>query len=101
MTLISKHEGTASYEPATFDPDSKWLYYLPTTGRSSRACGATSSRRGKSEDVEKADWDVAWTFFSKNGKYRLSAVNQDGRKRPEESGTEDRRARSAAGVAAG
>ena len=31
---------------------------------SSRACGATSSRRGKTEDVEKADWDIAWTFFS-------------------------------------
>ena len=32
MTLISKHEGTASYEPATFDVDSKWLYYLTNDG---------------------------------------------------------------------
>ncbi len=34
---------------------------------------------GKTEDVEKADWDVAWTFFSWSGKYRVSGVNQDGR----------------------
>ncbi len=83
MTLISKHTGTASYEPACFDVDSKWLYYLTNEGEGDGS-EFTRVRRyelssGKSEDVEKADWDIAWTFFSKNGKYRLSAVNQDGR----------------------
>ena len=83
MTLISKHTGTASYEPACFDVDSKWLYYLTNEGDGDGS-EFTRVRRyelssGKSEDVEKADWDIAWTFFSKNGKYRLSAVNQDGR----------------------
>ena len=47
MTLISKHTGTASYEPASFDVDSKWLYYLTqakATGPSSRGSAVTSSR---------------------------------------------------------
>ena len=79
MTLISKHEGTASYEPATFDVDSKWLYYLTNDGSEFNRVRRYELASGRSEDVEKADWDVAWTFFSRNGKYRLSAVNLDGR----------------------
>ncbi len=79
MTLISKHEGTASYDPATFDVDSKWLYYLTNDGSEFTRVRRYELATGKSEDVEKADWDVAWTFFSRNGRYRLSAVNEDGR----------------------
>ncbi len=79
MTLISKHEGTATYDPAQFDPDSKWLYYLTNDGSEFTRVRRYELATGKSEDVEKADWDVVWTFFSKNGKYRLSAVNEDGR----------------------
>jgi dipeptidyl aminopeptidase/acylaminoacyl peptidase len=79
MTHISRHEGTASYEPETFDVDSKWLYYTTNDGSEFMRVRRYELVTGKSEDVEKADWDVAWTFFSRNGKYRLSAVNEDGR----------------------
>ena len=79
MSLISKHEGTATYEPETFDVDSKWLYYTTNDGSEFMRVRRYELATGRSEDVEKADWDVAWTFFSRNGKYRLSAVNQDGR----------------------
>ncbi|MCM3877309.1 MAG: prolyl oligopeptidase family serine peptidase, partial [Thermoanaerobaculia bacterium] len=79
MTPISKHEGIASYEPAAFDPDSKWLYYLTNDGSEFDRVRRYELSTGRSQDVEKADWDIAWTFFSRNGKYRLSAVNQDGR----------------------
>ena len=79
LTPISKHEGVADYEPASFDVDSKWLYYLTNDGSEFRRVRRYELASGKSEDVEKADWDVAWMFFSRNGRYRLSAVNQDGR----------------------
>ena len=79
LTPISKHEGVAAYEPASFDVDSKWLYYLTNDGSEFMRVRRYELASGKNEDVEKADWDVAWTFFSRNGKYRLSAVNQDGR----------------------
>jgi dipeptidyl aminopeptidase/acylaminoacyl peptidase len=79
MTPISKHEGTATYDPAAFDPDSKWLYYLTNDGSEFTRVRRYELASGKSEDVEKADWDVEWTVFSKNGKYRLSSVNEDGR----------------------
>ena len=79
LTLISKHQGTANYEPETFDVDSKWLYYTTNDGSEFMRVRRYELATGKSEDVEKADWDIAWTVFSKNGKYRLSAINQDGR----------------------
>ena len=79
MTLISKHEGTATYEPDAFDPASRWLYYRTNDGSEFLRVARYELATGRSEDVEKADWDVAWTFFSHDGKYRVSAVNQDGR----------------------
>jgi dipeptidyl aminopeptidase/acylaminoacyl peptidase len=79
MKHISKHEGTADFEPATFDVASKWLYFLTNDGSEFARVRRYELATGKSEDVEKADWDVAWTFFSHNGKYRVSGVNEDGR----------------------
>jgi dipeptidyl aminopeptidase/acylaminoacyl peptidase len=79
MTLVSKHEGTATYEPEAFDVDSRWLYYTTNDGSEFMRVRRYELATGKSEDVEKADWDIAWTVFSRNGKYRLSAINQDGR----------------------
>jgi dipeptidyl aminopeptidase/acylaminoacyl peptidase len=29
--------------------------------------------------VQKADWDIAYTYFSRDGRYRVTGVNQDGR----------------------
>jgi len=79
MTPISKHEGTATYDPQEFDPDSKWLYFLTNDGSEFARVRRYELATGKSEDVEKADWDVERTFFSRNGKYRISSVNEDGR----------------------
>ncbi len=79
MKLLSKHDGVATYEPATFDVASQWLYYLTNDGGEFTRVRRYELATGKTEDVEKADWDVAWTFFSHDGKYRVSGVNQDGR----------------------
>ena len=79
MKLVSKHEGTATYEPSTFDPASRWLYYLTNDGGEFARVARYELAPGTTEDVEKADWDVEWTFFSHDGRYRVSAVNQDGR----------------------
>jgi dipeptidyl aminopeptidase/acylaminoacyl peptidase len=79
MKLLSKHDGVATYEPAAFDPASQWLYYLTNDGSEFTRVARYEVASARREEVEKADWDVAWTFFSHNGKYRVSAVNQDGR----------------------
>ena len=76
---ISKHSGVADYNPAAFDPASKYLYYTTNDGSEFNRVSRYDLKTGKAEDVEKADWDIAWTFLSHDGKYRASGTNQDGR----------------------
>jgi dipeptidyl aminopeptidase/acylaminoacyl peptidase len=77
--LISKHEGIAEYAPQAFDPDSKALYYTTNDGSEFSRVKRYDLATGKNEEVERADWDVFLTDFSHNGRYRVTAVNEDGR----------------------
>ena len=100
MKNITPHTGDVANSPETFDVDSKYLYYL--TERRQRVQD-TSSRydlaTGKSEVVEKAPWDVSYTYFSHNGKYRVTAINEDARTQDQDLRHGDRQARSSAATA--
>jgi dipeptidyl aminopeptidase/acylaminoacyl peptidase len=79
MKHVTPHAEPASYAVASFDPGSRWLYYLTNDGSEFtrvRRCALTT---GKSEEVERADWDVLYTYFSWGGRYRVTGVNADGR----------------------
>ena len=77
--LISKHEGVANYSPETFDPESRALYYTTNDGSEFARVKRYDLATGRHEEVERADWDIATTFFSLNGRYRVTNVNEDGR----------------------
>ena len=79
MKHISPHEGQADYSPEDFDPDSRYLYYTTNDGGEFMRVRRYELATGKHEDVEKADWDVAFTQFSHRGGYRVTAINEDGR----------------------
>ena len=78
-TLISKHEGNASYAPEQFDPASKYLYYATNDGSDFLRIKRYELATGKHEEVERADWDISFVFFSHGGRYRVTGVNADGR----------------------
>jgi dipeptidyl aminopeptidase/acylaminoacyl peptidase len=77
--LITKHEGTADNTPQEFDPVSGALYYLSNEGAEFARVRRYDTATGKSEDVEKPSWDPLFVRFSKNGRYRASGINDDGR----------------------
>ena len=77
MKHISQHTGDANYSPADFDVQSKYLYYLSNDGGEFNYLARYDLATGKKEPVEKANWDVMYTYFSHNGKYRVLAVNED------------------------
>ncbi len=77
--LISKHEGIANYNPQAFDPASRALYYITDDGSEFARVKRYDLATSRHEEVERADWDVSLTFFSHNGRYRVTAVNEDGR----------------------
>jgi dipeptidyl aminopeptidase/acylaminoacyl peptidase len=77
MKHISPHEGDATYTPADFDVESRNLYYLTDDGGEFKYLARYQLSTGKKETVEKASWDIMFAGFSKHGKYRVLAVNDD------------------------
>ncbi|MGZ5432169.1 MAG: prolyl oligopeptidase family serine peptidase [Thermoanaerobaculia bacterium] len=76
---ISEHKGRSEFNAADFDPSSKWLYFLTNDGSEFQRLRRYELATGKSEDVEKADWDIWRSWFSETGKYRVTVVNEDAR----------------------
>ncbi|HEU5460624.1 MAG TPA: alpha/beta fold hydrolase, partial [Pyrinomonadaceae bacterium] len=76
---ITAHSGDVANSAQTFDVQSKYLYYLSDAGSEFRYVARYDLATGKSEVLEKAPWDVFYTYFSYNGKYRVTAVNEDAR----------------------
>lgn len=79
MKNVTRHDGEMGNTPSTFGPDSKHLYYLTDDGSEFRYVARYDVKTGKRETVERADWDVWYTYFSRGGKYRVTATNEDAR----------------------
>jgi dipeptidyl aminopeptidase/acylaminoacyl peptidase len=79
MKNITAHTGDVANGAETFDVNSKYLYYLTDTGSEFRHVARYNLATGKSDVVEKTPWDVSYTYFSENGKYRVTAINEDAR----------------------
>ena len=79
MKNITAHEGEVGNDPQVFDVDSKFLYYLSNEGAEFKYIARHDLSTGKREVVQKAPWDVSYIYFSRNGKYRVVALNQDAR----------------------
>lgn len=79
MKHITPHEGDVSNSPETFDPKSNYLYLLSNEGEEFMYVARYDLKTGKREIVDKAPWDVSYTQFSRNGKYRVVATNEDAR----------------------
>ncbi|MBV9924738.1 MAG: S9 family peptidase [Acidobacteria bacterium] len=74
---ITEHKGDVAHSPQVFDPQSKAFYFLTDAGSEFSYVARYDLATGKTEVVERAPWDVSYTYFSRNGKYRVTAVNQD------------------------
>jgi dipeptidyl aminopeptidase/acylaminoacyl peptidase len=79
MKNITAHEGIVNNDPQVFDVDSKNLYFLSDEGAEFQYIARYELTSGKREVVEKAPWDVSVIRFSRNGKYRIVATNEDAR----------------------
>jgi len=78
---ISPHQGDASHTPADFDIESKHLYYLTDDGGEFHYLASYDLATCEKKTVETADWDITSAAFSRHGKYRVLAVNEDGHTR--------------------
>ncbi|MFL5417340.1 MAG: alpha/beta fold hydrolase [Myxococcales bacterium] len=76
---ITPHKGEVSNRADGFDPANAALFFRTDEGGEFAFVRKYVLATGKFEDVEKASWDVMYTTFSWNGKYRVTAINDDGR----------------------
>jgi len=81
MKNITAHEGEVDNAPQVFDVGSKYLYFLSDDGAEFKYIARYELGTGTREEVEKSPWDVSAIYFSRKGKYRVVATNEDARTR--------------------
>ncbi len=79
MRHLTPHQGNATYAPMEFSRDGRWLYYVTDEGSEFSYLKRYELAGGRSEDVERADWDVMYAYFSKTGRYLVVGINNDAR----------------------
>lgn len=79
LKQLSNGEGDVTYEPEAFTPDNSKLYFLTNEGQEFTYLKSYDLQTGELADVEKADWDIMYSYFSPNGTYRVTGINKDAR----------------------
>ncbi len=75
--LITEHEGDIEHSAYTFTRDSKQLIYSTNEfGEFSQAWAFDIASKTKTVNYAD-DWDVSFTYFSKDGRYQVTGVNAD------------------------
>lgn len=75
--LFTEHQGDIEYNAYTFTRDNKALIYsTDEMGEFSQVWSYDINSKKKSVNVS-ADWDVSFSYFSKDGRYQVNGVNAD------------------------
>ncbi|MFK7936681.1 MAG: alpha/beta fold hydrolase [Saprospiraceae bacterium] len=73
------NENRASHSVADFAPDGSALYYLTDDGSEFKYLVEYNLTSGERKKTLEKDWDIWYTYFSHNGKYRVTGINEDGK----------------------
>ncbi len=79
MRHLTPHEGDVNFMPQTFSADSKSLYFLTNKDDEFTYLKRYDIASGEEETVEKHNWDIMYSTFSRNEKYRVVGINEDGK----------------------
>lgn len=75
---LTPHESPIAFRAETFDPAAQKLFFLTNEGTEFKRLCTYELFTGAMAEHESADWDVINTYFSSNGKFRVTGINQDG-----------------------
>lgn len=77
--LLSQHEGDVQYDPQYFSRDGSKLIYLTDEGSEFTYLASYDINTGVKVKIEQAPWDIMYSYISRNGKFRVVGINNDGR----------------------
>lgn len=76
--LITPHQGNVAFGSYGFTPDSRALVYGTNETSEFDQAWRYDLASGARAPMLQADWDVMFVMFSRSGRYRVHALNQDG-----------------------
>ena len=79
MKNLTAHTGEVGNSPQTFDVESKYLYFLTDEGSEFSIHRPLRSRDRQTRGRRESAVGRFYTYFSRNGKYRVVAINEDAR----------------------
>jgi len=77
--LLSAHEGDVQFNPQYFSLDGTKLIYLTNEGSEFMYLASYDIASKAKTKLEEAPWDIMYANLSRNGKYRVVAINNDAR----------------------
>jgi dipeptidyl aminopeptidase/acylaminoacyl peptidase len=79
MREVSDSTMPGTYSSANFSKDGKHFYYITDAGKEFAYLVDYEIATGNRKTVYETNWDVMYSYVSENEKYRVIAINEDGK----------------------
>ena len=79
MTEISVPEKPGNYNASGFSKDGRNFYYITNADKEFAYLVQYDLASGERKTIFEANWDVMYSYVSENEKYRVIAINEDGK----------------------
>jgi protease II len=76
---ISNPSAPGDYDASGFSNDGKFFYYITNAGKEFAYLVEYEIATGASKTIFETNWDVMYSYVSENEKYRVIAINEDGK----------------------
>tara|TARA_B100002051_G_C16716489_1_gene629777 strand:- start:11 stop:1933 length:1923 start_codon:yes stop_codon:yes gene_type:complete len=78
-SIIELSEESGSYSASGFSKDNKDFYYITDVNKEFTYLVRYKIETGEKEVLFETNWDVMYSYLSENEKYRVTAINEDGK----------------------
>ena len=78
-TEISVPDQKGSYDLSGFSKDNNYAYYITDAGKEFAYLVSYNIESGERKVIYEMNWDVMYSYLSENEKYRVIAINEDGK----------------------
>jgi dipeptidyl aminopeptidase/acylaminoacyl peptidase len=74
---LSPHRGVAMFNAASFTPDNRALILQTNEGAEFTKLVRYELDSGRKQDLEQAEWEIVYSYYSRDGRYRVTGINAD------------------------